>query len=267
MTESTINIIGSGNVATHFALALKDADYKIENVASRNLNSAEALAQKVDAKATTDISSMGEADITIIAVSDNAIGEVAKSLADKGAEGVIAHTSGATPMAALEPLARRGVLYPCMTFTKGDDVNMKECPFLVEACDEKTLAALKRMAARIGNGATECDSEGRNRLHLAAVLASNFTNHMLLKAQEVLRQANLPLSILKPLTMQTISKAFRMSPIEAQTGPARRDDTATIGRHEAIIDDDHLAEIYGAVTKSIIATYWGEVEDKHVDTK
>lgn len=260
--ESTINIIGSGNVATHLALALKDGGYKIESIASRHLNSAEALAQKVDAKATIDISSMGEADVTIIAVSDNAIGKVAKSLADKGAGGVIAHTSGATPMAALEPLERRGVIYPCMTFTKGDEVNMKECPFLVEASDEKTLAALKRMAARIGNGATECDSEGRNRLHLAAVLASNFANHMLLKAQEVLRRADLPLSILKPLTMQTISKAFRMSPREAQTGPARRNDTATIGRHEAIIEDENLAEIYEAVTKSIIATYWGKTENQ-----
>lgn len=260
--ENTINIIGSGNVATHLALALKDGGYKIENIASRNMNNAEALGQMVDAKATTDICSMSEADVTIIAVSDNAIGEVAKLLADKGAGGVIAHTSGATTIAALEPLARCGVIYPCMTFTKGDEINMKDCPFLVEASDDKTLTTLKRMADRIGYGATECDSDGRNKLHLAAVLASNFTNHMLLKAQEVLRQADLPLSILKPLTMQTISKAFRMSPLEAQTGPARRNDTATIGRHEAIIDDGHLAEIYEAVTKSIIATYWGEKENK-----
>ena len=165
-------------------------------------------------------------------------------------------------MTALETLAQYGVLYPCMTFTKGDEINMKECPFLVEASDEKALATLKRIAARIGNGATECDSDGRNRLHLAAVLASNFTNHMLLKAQEVLKQADLPLSILRPLTMQTISKAFRMSPLTSQTGPARRNDTATIRRHEAIIDDVHLAEIYEAVTKSIMATYWGDVEGR-----
>lgn len=254
----TINIIGSGNVATHLATALKESGYEIVGIASRNMANAEALAQKVGSAATTEIGKMARADITFIAVSDNAIGDVVKKIVEKGERGVVAHTSGATPITALAPLRNCGVMYPCMTFTKGDTVNMRECPFLVEASDGETLRTLKEIASKIGGSATDCDSDGRNRLHLAAVLASNFSNHLLLKAQEVLRQANLPLSILKPLTMQTISKAFRMSPFEAQTGPARRNDSVTIARHESIIGDSLLNEIYESLTKSIIATYRGK---------
>lgn len=251
----TINIIGSGNVGTQLAIALKNSGYEIACIASRDRSHAEKLAQQVGAKCTTTICQMRHADITIIAVSDNSIGEVCNALVANGETGIVVHTSGATPMSALASMPHHGVLYPCMTFTKGDDINLKNCPFLVEAGDGETLNSIKGLASRIGGSVTECDSNGRRSLHLAAVLASNFTNHMLLKAQEVLQTADLPLSILKPLTEQTIDKAFRMSPLEAQTGPARRNDTATIERHRSIINNKHLAKIYEAVTESIIATY------------
>lgn len=254
--KPTVNIIGSGNVATHLAMALKSNGYSIHAVVSRSKSNAQALATQVGATPTASIRQLPQADITIIAVSDNSIASVAQALAAKGERGVVVHTSGATAMSALAPLPRHGVLYPCMTFSKADCIDMRQCPFLIEASDGPTLTIVKNLAESIGGVATECDSNGRLRLHLAAVFASNFTNHMLLKAEQILSGAGLPLSLLKPLTLQTVGKAFSMGPFDAQTGPARRNDTAAIERHESLLPfNDPSKKIYEAVTKSIMATY------------
>lgn len=257
----TVNIIGSGNVATHLALELYRWHYNIWCIGGRDITKASDLAFQMRCLATSNISDLMPAELTIIAVSDNAIEEVVSKLyvGCKMRREIVVHTSGATPMSVLDRFPRHGVLYPCMTFTKGDDLDMWRCPFLVEACNKSTYNAIARVAKNIGHSAKPCDSEGRRRVHLAAVLASNFTNHMMLKAEQVLKEAKLPLSILQPLVWQTIEKAFKMPPFDAQTGPARRNDTATMERHREIIgDDERLREIYDAVSRSIMETYRGK---------
>ena len=252
----TVNIIGAGNVATHLAKALVDNGYTLKCVMSRKKTDAAKIAKGHGASAVDSIEDMPQSDVTIIATPDNSVGEIAKALAKNNVKGIVAHTSGATPMEALAPLTHRGVLYPCMTFSKGDKVDMSLCPFLIEAYDTETLSALKEIAGKIGNNAIECDSEGRRRLHLAAVLASNFTNHLLKLAKDVMEQAGLPFDLLRPLTQQTIAKAFALGPFDSQTGPARRGDTQTIERHRTEIGNNaRLKEIYDTLTASIRETY------------
>ncbi len=251
-----INIIGSGNVATHLAKGLKSRGHTIVYIASRNLEHANELAQRVEAKPTTDISNLSTADVTIISVSDNSIKDVANELSCANFKQTVLHTSGATPLSVLSDFESHGVLYPCMTFSKEDTIDLSKCPFLTEASTQKAKEIISEIIKSLGARQTECDSEKRSHLHVAAVFASNFTNHMLTLAKQIMDKEMLPFDILEPLVTQTISKGFRGQPHEAQTGPARRRDTSTIERHcEYLRDNERLLKVYQTLTKSIEDTY------------
>lgn len=255
-----INIIGSGNVATHLGRAIMAAGHEIACVVSPNAAHAQGLASTVNAQATTSVAAAPQADITLIAVSDNAIAKVAEELRQRCVSPIVAHTSGATPIDRLAGLPHRGVFYPCQTFSKDDNVRVSDVPFLIEASDPQTEKTLKQLAESIGDSATHCDSAQRALLHLAAVFASNFTNHMLLQADEIMRRAGLPTAILRPLVEKTVNKAFDMGAKEAQTGPARRQDTKTLEAHRRMTDSQWQAAIYDTLTRSILATYHPDSE-------
>lgn len=255
-----INIIGSGNVATHLGRAIMTAGHEIACVVSHDAAHARSLASAVNAIAATSVAQAPQADVTIISVSDNAIAEVAADLRRYEVSPIVAHTSGATPLDSLAGLPHRGVFYPCQTFSKGDNVDVSEVPFLIEASDSQTAKALTLLAESIGASATPCDSAQRALLHLAAVFASNFTNHLLLQAGEIMRRAGLPATILRPLVEKTVSKAFDMGAKDAQTGPARRLDTKTLQTHRRMMDTQWQTAIYDTLTRSIMATYHPDSE-------
>lgn len=255
-----INIIGSGNVATHLGCAIMAAGHEIVCVVSPNAAHAQGLASTVNAMAAMSVAIAPQADITLIAVNDNAIADVVEELRQHSLSPIVAHTSGATPMDCLAGLPHRGVFYPCQTFSKEDNVRMSEVPFLIEASDPQTEKTLMLLAKSIGGSATHCDSAQRALLHLAAVFAGNFTNHMLFQADEIMRRAGLPTAILRPLVEKTVSKAFDLGAKEAQTGPARRQDTKTLETHRRMTDSQWQAAIYDTLTSSILATYHPDLE-------
>lgn len=250
-----INIVGSGNVATHLAEAAVGAGHRVACVASRNGGHAARLAAKVGARAEVDLSRLPCADMTIVSVSDDAICAVAGALCRLPSPGVVAHTSGATDIDALKPLPHRAVLYPCQTFSEGDCVEMRRVPFLVEASDLRSFRMVEALACDIGGEVVEADGRQRATLHLAAVFGNNFSNHLLLQAERLMAEARLPFSLLRPLMERTVDKAFCVGPLEAQTGPARRGDMRTIDRHETILQSRLQKEIYSLLTKSIADTY------------
>lgn len=251
-----INIIGSGNVATHLAKALKTCGHIITDIASRNIDHARSLAQSVNANATTDMSSLSPADVTIISVSDNSIEDVAHALTLISPSQTVLHTSGATSLSVLSEFENRGVLYPCMTFSKEDTIDLSKCPFLTEANTPKAKAKISEIVTSLGARQTECDSERRAHIHVAAVFSSNFTNHMLSLAKQIMDKEHVEFDILEPLVNQTIRKGFKEQPHEAQTGPARRGDSLTIERHcEYLSFDKKLLKVYQTLTKSIEESY------------
>lgn len=250
-----INIVGSGNVATRLAEAAVVAGHRVACVASRSGVHAARLATKVGASAEVDLSRLPCADMTIVAVSDDAICAVADELRRLPSPGVVAHTSGATDIDALRPLPRRAVLYPCQTFSEGDSVEMRRVPFLVEAADLRSFRMVEALARDIGGEVVEADGRQRATLHLAAVFGNNFANHLLLQAERLMAEARLPFSLLQPLMEKTVEKAFRVGPLVSQTGPARRGDMRTIARHETLLQNRLQNEIYGLLTKSIADTY------------
>jgi predicted short-subunit dehydrogenase-like oxidoreductase (DUF2520 family) len=89
------------------------------------------------------------------------------------------------------------------------------------------------------------------------VFASNFTNHMVLLSQEIMKENSLSFDWLKPLISETLSKSLTIGPENAQTGPARRGDFETLDQHLEFLtaEDEEVAELYKVISQHIIDRY------------
>lgn len=248
-----IVLLGSGNVATHLGLALKAAGEEIIQVWSRSMENASALAVKLGAEATCALSEVSpDADIYIIAVNDDAIADVAARLPDKNK--LVVHTSGSTGIDVLmQASAQIGVLYPLQTFSKIKPVDFSEIPIAVEGNSAEVVATLKSLAEKLSHKTLEMSSAQRLILHVAAVFACNFTNHLYNIASGVLKQRGLDFELIRPLIAETAGKIQTNEPHKVQTGPAVRNDLATMSRHmEALKEQPQLAEMYRMLSESIV---------------
>lgn len=242
-----VDIIGSGNVATHLL---------------------KAFSSKTDVNAVNPRTLEGlrpDADFTIISVSDNAIREVAAVLPP--IQGILAHTSGSTPIDAVKrENGRYGVFYPLQTFTKGVELNYSEIPFFIEGSDKKTADSLRHLAGIVSERVDTADSAKRKAMHIASVFACNFTNHLWAIAEKILKENGMDFETVRPLLEETLKKTGRLSPFDAQTGPAVRKDSNIIDSHlEALKSNSRLAEIYRLLSDSIIESHSRQKDskDKH----
>ncbi|WAC40647.1 Rossmann-like and DUF2520 domain-containing protein [Pedobacter sp. SL55] len=231
----TVSIIGSGNVATHLAKALKTANVKVLSIWSNRFENAEELAQLVNAKAVKELTEIAadESDILLISVKDDAIGSVVQKL--NGYSGVVAHTSGSVSLTALNGIESHGVFYPLQTFSKQKEIDFSLVPLCLEASTPSALAKLKKLAALLSRHCYDVDSEQRKILHLAAVFACNFPNYLYGIAQQLLAQNQLDFNIIKPLIIETANKIQTALPVNVQTGPAIRNDVQTLNKHEEML--------------------------------
>lgn len=240
-------ILGAGNVATHLAKAFSNAEnVKLKQVYNHRPES--LLPFKSFVATTTDINQLEKADVYLIALKDDVISEVAGLLNDNAS--LVLHTSGSVPLEALNRFKNHGVFYPVQTFSKKKEVNFREIPVCLEANSPENLEVLKDLAEKISNKIYEIDSEQRKALHLAAVFVNNFTNHLYSLGAEICRKNKISFEILKPLIRETVDKLESLSPQEAQTGPALRNDKQTISRHLALLEPKRQ-ELYKILTQSI----------------
>lgn len=250
--QRTITLIGAGNVATQLGLALKEAGYRIEQVFGPNKKSAEILAKKLKSIAITDLKKLNDnSAIYIISVKDDAIEKVAKQLKLK--KGILVHTSGTVPLSVLKKSAKNiGVFYPLQTISKDKKVDFKEIPICLEANNKNTAEDLKYFAKSISKKVLNVSSSQRQSIHLAAVFACNFSNHMYAIAENLLAKEKLSLDILRPLILETAKKIGTLSPGEAQTGPALRGDKETMNAHLKMLKKDKkLKNIYKLISDRI----------------
>lgn len=247
-----ISFIGSGNVAWQLAHAMDSHGHDIHQIISRSEKNARALAQKFGAYFSDDIGMLYDRiDLLIIAVSDDEIANVAEQLANFNIP--VAHTSGSVGIDALKPLGSDyGVFYPLQTFSKTKQVDFRNLPFLVEGNSPGMAERLFGLASQMSNVVSELDSERRRKLHLAAVMVNNFSNHLFNLSADYLKKEDIPFSYLVPLIGETVSALQTKSPHEAQTGPAKRNDQETITRHiEMLKDDPELQQLYRLMSASI----------------
>ena len=248
-----IVLLGSGNVATHLGRAFKMAGQNIVQVWSRNTNNAIELADSLAAVAVADISDISRlADLYIIAVKDEAIRNVAFELNihDK----LIVHTSGSTGLDALDGISSRiGVFYPLQTFSKSKSVVFRQIPIAIEGNTVEVASVIRSIADRLSEKVIELNSGQRMALHIAAVFACNFTNHLYAISQELLMEQNLDFDLLRPLIAETVKKIQLNDPVSVQTGPAIREDNETINVHlELLQKKPNLRELYKSLSQSIV---------------
>ncbi|RQO65014.1 DUF2520 domain-containing protein [Pedobacter sp. KBW01] len=247
-----IVLLGSGNVATHLAKALKAKGEDVVQVYSPNLVNAKLLADNIAAEAVSDLSAVKvDADLYIISVKDDAIESIAEGL--KAVSGLVVHTSGTTDIKVLSSQVKHaGVFYPLQTFSKRKDVSFDRIPLCIEATGAVELDVLKQLASKLSQQVYELDGDKRKILHLAAVFACNFPNHLYALANRVLQQNDLDFEIIRPLIAETADKVMTNLPENVQTGPAVRDDETTINKHLSMLNDmPGLQEIYQTLSDSI----------------
>lgn len=248
-------LIGAGNLATQLGKALvRRRVCEVVQVYSRTEASASALGEALQAEAVTSIADVRtDADLYMVALKDSAFTEVARQLVRGREHALFVHTAGSLPMSVWEGMATRyGVFYPMQTFSRQRDVDFSSIPIFIEARDAADRDCLMALARCLSERVQEADSAQRRALHLSAVFACNFTNHMYAICEQLLSEAGLPFASMLPLIDETAAKAHVMSPRRAQTGPAVRYDENVIGKHiEALSAHRQWQELYEKLSKSI----------------
>ncbi|MBF6640820.1 DUF2520 domain-containing protein [Flavobacterium sp. J49] len=244
-----VTIIGSGNVARHLIKAFSEkAEIELVQVFSRKPH---AVANIVNTtQIISEYNQLQPVDLIIIAVSDDAIATVSNQIPFQNQ--LVVHTSGSVNIDTLNARNRKGVFYPLQTFSKSKTVDFKIIPICLEAQNESDYKTLETVAESISNVIYPVNSEQRKALHVAAVFVSNFVNHLYQMGNEICIENHLSFDILKPLIQETAHKILTLSPKEAQTGPAKRNDTQTINAHLSFLKEENQKEIYKLLTKSII---------------
>ncbi|WP_298479930.1 Rossmann-like and DUF2520 domain-containing protein [uncultured Maribacter sp.] len=245
-------ILGTGNIAQHlFDTLTTYNDITVVQVVGRNPKALAYFGEKSDIQ--TSFKKIKTADLYIIAVSDNALGDVSHYL--HGKKGVIAHTTGSISMNILQEHKNHGVFYPLQTFTKNQKVNFKTVPLCIEANNNESYSLLKKLAEVLSDNVYDITSEQRKKLHLAAVFINNFSNYVYQIGNDICEENNLSFDILKPLILETAKKATLFNPETVQTGPGRRNDLETIDIHKEQIKNIEHLKIYNVMTDAILSKY------------
>ena len=248
----SVVILGSGNVATHLFKAFNQADNIVVNQwYGRRITT--IASYKNDVEIIDDLSLIKDADVYILAVSDDAISELSSQLPFENK--LVLHTSGSVSVYDIDKKHKRGVFYPLQTFSKEAEIDFKNVPICIETIDKKNYPIIKNIALAVGSPIKRVNTDQRKVLHLAAVFVNNFTNQLYRIGHEITESQGAEFDLLKPLILETAKKIQDLSPFKAQTGPAKRHDKKTIRKHLKLLENQHHEDIYQLLTNSIQRTH------------
>ena len=246
-----IAILGSGNVAYHLAKMFKEKNIPISQIFGRNEKDLQEISEQFEIPFST--TELADAELYFIAVNDDAVAAISKNI--KNQNSLVAHTSGSLPKEILEGNYRKASFYPLQTFSKSKMLQYSEIPFFVEAENEADSQILENLALKISEKVMKSDYEKRKYIHLTAVFACNFVNHLFARAKEISDSQHIPFDYFLPLIKETTSKIEKIEPKLAQTGPAIRNDEKILQLHEALIKEEEHLKIYQVMNESIKKMY------------
>jgi predicted short-subunit dehydrogenase-like oxidoreductase (DUF2520 family) len=247
-----ISIIGIGHVGHHVALQLFRAGYRIHQLCSRDERALET-ASRCQSTLVHHVRDLDpEADVYVFCVQDDKLADAVLQLNVSGK--LILHTSASMDTVPAFTDNTFGVLYPLQTFNRNTEMSFEEVPFFISAERANDLTTIREMASSMSKYVYEVKDDVRRALHVAAVFANNFSNHMYVIASEICEHNGIPFSVLSPLIERTTAQAMHRSPADVQTGPAIRNDLKTINRHLQYLHEYHkqYEEVYRQITHSII---------------
>lgn len=251
---TSILLIGTGRMAYHLGHAMVGAKLPLIGVAGRDAAKLNDLARFLERPAHRMDRPLPEANLVIIATSDDSIAEVAAKL--PAGKGVVAHTAGAVGLDVLAPHANRAVLWPVQTLSHGAPIDLSDVPLVVDGNTPVALDAILRVARAISGSVLQLPHHQRELLHLAAVLASNMPVFLMQEAQRLLKQEKLPPNLLMPLWRLTASKVSTIGPEQSLTGPARRGDTTSIRHHlDLLKDEPDLRRAYALLSNMVLKAH------------
>ncbi len=246
-------LIGTGRMAFHLGHALKRSGVQLVGIVGRDADKTRRLTEELGCTALAFGDALPEANVRIIAVSDDAITEVAARLPKY--TGVTAHTSGAKDWTLIKGHPHRGVLWPIQSFSPGAPADFQRIPVVIDAEDAEARTALRAIATLLSKEVTELHHAKREMLHIAAVFASNFPVMLLMEAERMLEREGLSPSLIHQLWSATTTKASNGAE-QALTGPARRGDLRTIRAHlERLNVDPDLRRAYALMSDLILKAY------------
>lgn len=246
-----IVLIGSGNVAFHLAKAFSEAQIPISQIFGRNTTELQKISEQFSIPFSTE--TLADADLYIISVSDSSITEVSSLIKNKNV--LVAHTSGSVSREALSGNYRKSVFYPLQTFSKSKNLDYSKIPFFIDAENENDEEILKNLASKISKNVMLANDEKRKYIHLTAVFACNFVNHLYARAKEISDSQGIPFDYFLPLIDETTQKIHELEPKLAQTGPAIRNDEKVLKLHESLLTDEEKLKIYKTLNESIKKMY------------
>ena len=249
-----IVLVGAGRVASCMGPRLKQAGCVIAGVFSRTPGHAQALADALGAPAFSSLENLPASDIYLTMLTDDALVQLAPDIVRGREQALFLHTAGSVDMDVWKAAGavRYGVMYAMQTFTKGVQVDWQQVPVFIEGSSPKELESVRELALDLSASVTPLSSKGRKKLHIAAVFACNFANHMYAISEQLLNEEGVPFSVMLPLVRETARKVEGISPLKAQTGPAVRGDRKVIGEHlELLKEHPELADIYRLVSIDI----------------
>jgi len=175
------------------------------------------------------ISLREDAELTLLCVPDTAIRDVAQGLS-LGHGRWVAHVSGATPLAALDPHEQRFSLHPLQTFTRSRGPEQLDGAWAAVTAETDEARELGfELARTLGLQPFELADHARPLYHAGAAIASNYLVTLHRAASELLAAAGAPPEALEPLMRRTIENGFEL------TGPIERGDWATVEAHREAI--------------------------------
>lgn len=246
-----IVIIGSGIVAYHLAKAFKQSGIEVSQIFGRNATELSKISEELHIPFSTE--TLADADLYLISVSDSSIAEVSTLIKKENV--LVAHTSGSVSREALVGNYRKSVFYPLQTFSKSKKLDYKKIPFFIDAENEEDAEILKNLALKISENVMFANDEKRKYIHLTAVFACNFVNHLFARAKEISDSQNIPFKYFLPLIDETTQKIHELEPKLAQTGPAVRGDNRILELHEQLITNEEQLKIYKTLNESIKKMY------------
>ena len=238
VTIMKIAIIGAGSVGTNLHHAFELKGIKTELVHARPLTEKGVTGYGLPVTGYgLPVTGVPVADVYIYTVADHVLAEVVSLV--HAPKALHLHTSGSMPIEVFgtdKPHA--GVLYFLQSFNRVELIDdWSGIPCFIEGHNIDDIAAIYSLAQSLTSRIYEANQHDRERLHIAAVFANNYSNLMYRIAADVLRNTQIPFEALLPLIDRTAAKVHTIRPADAQTGPAQRGDKAVIAHHMEVLSD------------------------------